>query len=166
MISLCLAVGLGVLIIYFFFYKKSIKEKLKNKGNSHKDVSKKKTKKIKAKNKTVLDASNGQVSVAPPSSPSSNGKIIFEGTDVIVMRPQKCCDNDYSTLQTQEYYTDYEKSYSNTTTQYPKESIRFDLLTPIPYSDAFAAPMGPQPDKNKYPEDYLSQISYTPTFKI
>ena len=166
MISLCLAVGLGILIIYFFFYKKSIKEKLKNNGDSDEDVLKKKKKKKEKKEKTVLDVSNGNVDDVSSSDSSSNGKIIFEGTDVIVVRPQKCCDNQYSTLQTQEYYTDYEKSYSKTTSQYPEESIRFDLLTPMPYSDAFAAPMGPQPDKKNVPQDYLSQISYTPTFKI
>ncbi len=37
MLSFCLAVGLGILIIYFFFYKKSIKEKLKHDLKKSKD---------------------------------------------------------------------------------------------------------------------------------
>ena len=153
MISLCLAVGLGLLIIYLFSYNKMIREKLEN-------------------NDTIKDASaNGKVGqdVSGVTLDLSNNpvksKIIFEGTDVIVVRGNKCCDNEPSTLERQEYYTDYKKSYSNTTSQYPEESIRFDLLTPIPYSDAFAAPMGPRPKPKDTAVPYLSQISYTPTFK-
>ena len=154
MISLCLAVGLGLLIIYLFSYNKIIREKLENNGDTIKDAS--------ANGNGGQDVSGVTLDL---SSNPVKSKIIFEGTDVIVVRGNKCCGNEPPTLERQEYYTDYEKSYSNTTSQYPDETIRFDLLTPIPYSDAFAAPMGPR-SKPKDPTDpYLAQISYTPTFK-
>jgi len=44
---------------------------------------------------------------------------------------------------------------------YPQESIRFDLLTPVPYSDAMAAPMGPGAHQNPHlPKPALEQLSF------
>ena len=40
--------------------------------------------------------------------------------------------------------SDYHRSYRKTINHYPKESIRFDLISPIPYNDAYIAPMGPK----------------------
>ena len=164
MISLCLAVGLGLLIMYLFLYRRTIKEKLKNKDKKTKKKEERKAAR-KAARKGGSKVNDLSGNMLDPSKNSPSGQIIFEGTDVIVMRGNKCCDDDPATLERQEYYTDYEKSYSNTTTPYPEETIRFDLLTPIPYSDAFAAPMGPRPTQKDIAVPYLSQISYTPTFK-
>ena len=59
------------------------------------------------------------------------------------------------------HYSDYHDSYKKTVHHYPDESIRFDLLTPVPYSDAMAAPMGPRPRRNpKLPNPSLEQVSF------
>jgi len=69
------------------------------------------------------------------------------------------CRGDKTQKERRRYYMGYEDVYKKTINRYPGEDIRFDLLTPVPYSDAFAAPMG-QPHPNLKPKPTLSQITY------
>lgn len=69
------------------------------------------------------------------------------------------CLADKTQKERRRYYTGYEDVYKKTINHYPGEHIRFDLLTPVPYSDAFAAPMG-FPHPNQKPKPTLSQITY------
>ena len=71
----------------------------------------------------------------------------FEGTDVYIT-PGADVPGVYSRKRAksgreEDIYSEFHDSYKESVRRYPGESIRFDLLTPVPYSDAFAAPMGP-----------------------
>ena len=91
--------------------------------------------------------------------------IIVEDAKVIIFNVPQCQggDKDASNAWVPDdpyrYYTDYESIYKKTVNHWPQESLRFDLLTPIPYSDAFAAPMGPN-YQSTMPRETLAQINY------
>jgi len=90
----------------------------------------------------------------------------FEGTDVYIT-PGEDVPGVYSRKRGkggggEDVYSEFHDSYKESVRRYPGESIRFDLLTPVPYSDAFAAPMGP-PGKSQNlggVEPTLTQVSF------
>jgi len=132
MLATCLAIGLGILIIFLFSRK--VKEGLQHPSKNNKKHNKKENKKVDSK------------------------QINVEGTDVFIILPEGNNKNDADNGKA---YAEFSDSYKQKIHHYPGEHIRFDLLTPIPYSDSFAAPMGPHPPRNpKLPEDTLDQITF------
>ena len=69
-------------------------------------------------------------------------KKYYEGNDIFVFteKPPPITEEEDPWA----YGSDYKRSYKKTINHYPKESIRFDLISPIPYNDAYIAPMGPK----------------------
>ena len=130
MSATCLAIGLGILIIFLFSIK--FKEGLRKR---HRRNDRKQSQENKRHN-----------------------SIKVEGTDVFIIMPEG--NNKYD-ADNGKAYAEFRDSYKQKIHHYPGEHIRFDLLTPIPYSDSFAAPMGPHPPRNpKLPEDTLDQITF------
>jgi len=88
----------------------------------------------------------------------------FEGTEVFITpegEPHAQHSGRNGRRRERRHYSDYHKSYKETVHHYPQESIRFDLLTPVPYSDAMAAPMGPGRRQNPHlPKPALEQLSF------
>lgn len=88
----------------------------------------------------------------------------FEGTEIHITpegEPRAMPSGRGGRGREKRNYSDYHKSYKDTVHHYPQESIRFDLLTPVPYSDAMAAPMGPGSRINpKLPKPALEQLSF------
>lgn len=88
----------------------------------------------------------------------------FEGTEIFITpegEPHAMSSGRNGGRRQRRNYSDYHKSYKDTVHHYPQESIRFDLLTPVPYSDAMAAPMGPGSRINpKLPKPALEQLSF------
>jgi len=86
----------------------------------------------------------------------------FEGTEIFITpegEPHSMPSHQRG--RNRRHYSDYHKSYKKTVHHYPQESIRFDLLTPVPYSDAMAAPMGPGGHHNSHlPKPALEQLSF------
>ena len=133
MLATCLAIGLGILIIFLFSRK--IKEGLQPPSKNNKKENKKEKKKKE-----------------------DSKQINVEGTDVFIILPEGNNKNDADNGKA---YAEFSDSYKQKVHHYPGEHIRFDLLTPIPYSDSFAAPMGPHPPRNPtLPEDTLDQITF------
>ena len=88
----------------------------------------------------------------------------FEGTDVYIT-PGADVPGVYSHKRKKgetDIYSEFHDSYKESVRRYPEESIRFDLLTPVPYSDAFAAPMGPPGVRQNLGgvEPTLTQVSF------
>lgn len=156
MLTSCLAVLLGLFIIYRIFAK-GYREGL-----------------IQSPNATTLQlappSSSPSPSPAAPPSPSppplslpaavETPSPTLEGSLVYIYNsPSSSTIPHTGPPWRRRYYSGYEDIYKSTVNRYPGESIRFDLLTPIPYSDAFAAPMG-IPHPNEMPKPTLSQITY------
>jgi len=148
MLASCLVIILGLFIIYTTFHIKSFKEGLQT--------------------KYVM----GTIASPTPSPsparlvlPRDDNSLLFKGTDVYIYNNVEGAECQGRTQkERRHYFAGYEDVYKNKINRYPQESIRFDLLTPIPYSDAFVAPMG-FPHPNNVPKSTLSQITYPhPTF--
>jgi len=88
----------------------------------------------------------------------------FEGTEIFITpegEPHAQPSGRNGRRRERRHYSDYHQSYKKTVHHYPQESIRFDLLTPVPYSDAMAAPMGPGAHQNPHlPKPALEQLSF------
>ena len=133
MLAACLAIILGLFIIYLAFNKSPQKD-----GFQLQDVS--------------------AVTQSPPTLPN-NDSLLLEGTEVYIFNGPEGAECQGKQKERRRYYTGYEDVYKTTVNRFPAESIRFDLLSPIPYSDAFVAPMG-YPHPNISPAPTLSQITY------
>jgi len=163
MYSSCLAIILGLFIIYLLFSSNQGKE-----GLQQRDLLSY-IKKLPHKGKK-FPASTIPLHLPPSSSPSptlsttlqnqcGDSSLLLEGTEVVVFNSPCGTDCPPTQKARRHYYDDYMDVYKKTINRYPQEDIRFDLLTPIPYSDAFVAPMGP-PDLNILPKATLAQITY------
>ena len=131
----CLAIILGLLIIYIIFTKNAQKEPLTQ--------------------RVSLGPAIPQIpllKVAPtpaslPSTPSlEDSSLTMDGADITIYNTSgsKCkkCPYQGPPWRRRRYYSEFKDIYSPKARKLPGEDLRFDLLTPIPYSDAFVAPMG------------------------
>ena len=148
MLTSCLAVLLGLFIIYRIFAK-GYREGL-----------------IQRPNATTFQLAPPSPSPAPSPAPPSLPAAVetpsptIEGSLLYIYNsPSSSARSCTGPPWRRRYYSGYEDIYKSTVNRYPDENIRFDLLTPIPYSDAFAAPMG-IPHPNEMPKPTLSQITY------
>jgi len=129
----CLAIILGLLIIYIIFTKNSPKEPL--------------TQRAPLAVPQVLARKPLPAPASLPSTPSlEDSPLTMDGADITIYNTSgsKCkkCPYQGPPWRRRRYYSEFKDIYSPKARRLPGEDIRFDLLTPIPYSDAFVAPMG------------------------
>jgi len=146
----CLAIILGLLIIYIIFTKNEQKEQL--------------TQRTSFAVPQVVAQKPLPVPASLPSTPSlEDSPLTMDGADITIYNTSgsKCkkCPYQGPPWRRRRYYSEFKDIYSPKARKLPGEDIRFDLLTPIPYSDAFVAPMGksykPSPIAST-----LAQITY------
>jgi hypothetical protein len=157
MFTTCLAIILGLLIIYLIFMK------------NNNDI------KREAMTQRVSSSPKAPVGQAPPmkyvpmpstapNTPSlEDNAFTMSGADITIYNTSgsKCkkCPYQGPPWRRRRYYSEFKEIYSPKARKLPGEDLRFDLLTPIPYSDAFVAPMG----KSRSPpaiSPTLAQITY------
>ena len=129
----CLAIILGLLIIYIIFTKNAQKEQL--------------TQRTSFVVPQVVAQKPLPVPASLPSMPSlEDPPLTMDGADITIYNTSgsKCkkCPYQGPPWRRRRYYSEFKEIYSPKARKLPGEDIRFDLLTPIPYSDAFVAPMG------------------------
>ena len=109
-------------------------------------------------------------SVKPPPPPEKPRRLrktlaknYFGGTDVFVFPEDDVMGKEKEGSGKDgksRYYSDYHKTYNKKINYYPGENLRFDLLTPIAYSDAYMAPLaaGTKPPKDPKPD--LARLTF------
>lgn len=139
MFATCLAIILGLLIIYLIVVKNTNtmkKEAMTQRQPIHK-VSVQQVSPMKAI----------PIPSTAPATPSlEDAGFSMSGADITIYNTSgsKCkkCPYQGPPWRRRRYYSEFKEIYSPKARKLPGEDIRFDLLTPIPYSDAFVAPMG------------------------
>ena len=147
MFATCLAIILGLFIIYKLSTKNILKESLGATLTPQ-----------------TIKIPKGQKKLSIPSSSKplithKGNALLLGGTQLYIFNtPEGAECAGRTQKERRHYYEDYEDIYQKRINRFPGESVRFDLLTPIPYSDAFVAPMGPH--KKIQPTPTLSKITY------
>jgi len=134
MFATSLAIILGLLIIYIIFTKNEQKEPLTQRT-------------LPVAISPVVAQKPLPVPTSLPSIPSlEDTSLAIDGANITIYNTSdsKCkkCPYQGPPWRRRRYYSEFKEIYSPKARRLPGEDIRFDLLTPIPYSDAFVAPMG------------------------
>jgi len=145
MFGFCLSIVLGLLIIYLIFNKEK-REALTQRAGVKLAVPQ------SPKTGTVPTPASlpATLTLGEPSPPN----ITILNTPIC-----KKCPYQGPPWRRRRYYSEFKEIYSPKARRLPGEDIRFDLLTPIPYSDAFVAPMGHSQSQSATAPT-LAQITY------
>ena len=138
MFATCLAIVLGLLIIYLVFTKNI-------NGGEREALTQRAP--LKPAVPQALPMNYVPEPSAAPATPSlEDASFTMDGADITIYNTSgsKCkkCPYQGPPWRRRRYYSEFKEIYSPKARRLPGEDLRFDLLTPIPYSDAFVAPMG------------------------